>query len=79
MPVGETLSRVRHERGLSVEDITAATRIRAGLIRSIEIDDFTPCGGAGLYGDCSAVHVERRQAKHVTPRKQRRIRAGQGG
>src|SRR3954451_879301 len=44
--VGETLTRARQERGLSVEDVTAATRIRAGLIRSIESDDFAPCGGA---------------------------------
>ena len=46
MSVGETLTRARQERGLSVEDVTAATRIRAGLIRSIENDDFAPCGGA---------------------------------
>src|SRR4051794_16485049 len=44
--VGETLTRARQERGLSVEDVTAATRIRGGLIRSIENDDFAPCGGA---------------------------------
>jgi cytoskeletal protein RodZ len=44
--VGETLTRARQERGLSVEDVTAATRIRAGLIRSIENDEFGPCGGA---------------------------------
>jgi cytoskeleton protein RodZ len=44
--VGETLSRARQERGLSVEDVTAATRIRGGLIRAIETDDFDPCGGA---------------------------------
>jgi cytoskeleton protein RodZ len=44
--VGETLVHARQERGLSVEDVTAATRIRAGLIRSIENDDFGPCGGA---------------------------------
>jgi cytoskeleton protein RodZ len=44
--VGESLARARQERGLSVEDVTAATRIRGGLIRSIESDDFRPCGGA---------------------------------
>jgi len=44
--VGETLTRARQERGLSVEDVTAATRIRAGLVRAIEADDFNPCGGA---------------------------------
>ena len=46
MSVGESLARAREERGLSVEDVTAATRIRGGLIRSIESDDFRPCGGA---------------------------------
>jgi cytoskeleton protein RodZ len=44
--VGETLALARQERGLSVEDVTAATRIRGGLIRSIENDDFHACGGA---------------------------------
>jgi hypothetical protein len=29
-----------------VEDVAAATRIRATLVRSIETDDFTRCGGA---------------------------------
>jgi hypothetical protein len=31
---------------MSVEDVAAATRIRATLVRSIEADDFTRCGGA---------------------------------
>ncbi|HET7529711.1 MAG TPA: helix-turn-helix domain-containing protein [Mycobacteriales bacterium] len=46
MSVGETLTRARQERGLSVEDVTNATRIRSGLIRAIENDEFGPCGGA---------------------------------
>lgn len=46
MSVGEALTRAREERGLSVEDVSAATRIRAGLIRQIEADDFHACGGA---------------------------------
>ena len=46
MSVGEALARARQERGLSIEDITAATRIRGGLIRNIENDDFASCGGA---------------------------------
>lgn len=46
MSVGETLTQAREQRKLSVEDVSAATRIRAGLIRSIEADDFTGCGGA---------------------------------
>jgi cytoskeletal protein RodZ len=44
--VGADLARARDERGLSVEDVSAATRIRAGLIRAIEADDFDGCGGA---------------------------------
>ena len=46
MSVGETLGRAREERGLSVEDLSAQTRIRAGLIRQIEADNFDGCGGA---------------------------------
>jgi cytoskeletal protein RodZ len=46
--VGETLASAREKRGLSVEDVSTATRIRGGLIRSIEADDFEPCGG-GVY------------------------------
>lgn len=43
--VGETLSHARRTRGLSVDDISADTRVRASLIASIEADDFGPCGG----------------------------------
>jgi cytoskeletal protein RodZ len=43
--VGETLSRARRTRGLSVDDVAADTRIRATLIRAIEADDFRLCGG----------------------------------
>lgn len=45
MSVGQTLAEARAQRGLSVEDVSAATRIRGGLIRAIENDDFGPCGG----------------------------------
>lgn len=46
MTIGETLASARAERGLSVEDIAATTRIRGAIIRAIEADDFAPCGGA---------------------------------
>jgi cytoskeleton protein RodZ len=46
LSVGDALARAREERGLSVEDVSASTRIRAGLLRAIEADDFGPCGGA---------------------------------
>lgn len=46
MSVGETLARARESAGLTVEDLSTRTRIRAGLIRQIEADDFGGCGGA---------------------------------
>jgi cytoskeletal protein RodZ len=44
--VGETLREAREARGLSIEDVSADTRIRGTLIRGIEDDNFAPCGGA---------------------------------
>ena len=44
-PIGAALKAARESRGLSVEDVAAATRIRASIIRSIEKDDFSACGG----------------------------------
>lgn len=46
MAIGETLISARHARGLAVEDVAEATRIRATVIRAIEAEDFGPCGGA---------------------------------
>ncbi|HVS68136.1 MAG TPA: RodZ domain-containing protein [Mycobacteriales bacterium] len=46
MSVGETLSSARRSLGLSLDDVSADTRIRASVIASIENDDFTLCGGA---------------------------------
>lgn len=45
MPPGAALAAAREARGLSIEDIAAATRIRATLVRSIEHDDYDRCGG----------------------------------
>jgi cytoskeleton protein RodZ len=44
--LGATLAAARTARGLSVEDVAATTRIRATLIRAIEAEDFSRCGGA---------------------------------
>jgi cytoskeletal protein RodZ len=44
--LGPALTAAREERGLSVEDVAAATRIRPAIIQAIERDDFAPCGGA---------------------------------
>lgn len=46
MSIGEALASAREERGLTVEDVSQATRIRATLVRAIERDDFALCGGA---------------------------------
>lgn len=43
--IGGTLAEARQAAGLTVADVSAATRIRVPLIRAIEEDDFAPCGG----------------------------------
>ncbi|HEY6747366.1 MAG TPA: RodZ domain-containing protein [Mycobacteriales bacterium] len=45
-PLGAALAAARRERGLSVEEVSAATRIRPAIVRAIEKDDFDACGGA---------------------------------
>lgn len=45
MSVGSALHTARVGRGLSVEDLSASTRIRPHLIRAIEADDLAACGG----------------------------------
>lgn len=46
MSVGETLSHARRSLGLSLDDVSADTRIRASVVAAIEADNFEPCGGA---------------------------------
>src|SRR3954463_4904836 len=43
--VGARLAESRTEQGLSVEDLSSRTYIRPAVIRGIENDDFSPCGG----------------------------------
>jgi len=45
-PIGAALAEARRLRGLSVEDVAAATRIRPAIVRAIEQDEFAACGGA---------------------------------
>ncbi len=45
MTIGETLAAARVRAGLSVDDVSAATRMRATVVRAIEADDFRLCGG----------------------------------
>jgi cytoskeletal protein RodZ len=43
--IGETLARRRQEAGLTISQVSVRTRIRETVIRSIERDDFSLCGG----------------------------------
>jgi cytoskeletal protein RodZ len=43
--VGESLTKARHQAGLSVDELSDRTRIRGTVIRSIERDDYQACGG----------------------------------
>lgn len=45
MSIGQTLREAREEAGLTVEQVSESTRIRGTLIRNIEQDDFSLCGG----------------------------------
>jgi cytoskeletal protein RodZ len=43
--IGDTLAEARRQAGLSVAQVSRQTRIRESIIRSIELGDFSPCGG----------------------------------
>ncbi|MFJ8545675.1 helix-turn-helix domain-containing protein [Streptomyces sp. NPDC093586] len=43
--VGRVLQQARIAAGLTVDDISSATRVRVAIVHAIEADDFTPCGG----------------------------------
>lgn len=43
--IGETLAERRQEAGLTVSQVSVRTRIRETVIRGIERDDFSLCGG----------------------------------
>lgn len=45
MSVGQTLAAARAEAGLSVEEVSATTRMRQTIVRAIEQDDYSLCGG----------------------------------
>ncbi len=45
MSVGSLLKQARREAGLSIEQLSATSRIRCTLIRDLEKDCFTSCGG----------------------------------
>ncbi|MDV6288205.1 helix-turn-helix domain-containing protein [Streptomyces sp. UP1A-1] len=43
--VGRALQQARIAAGLTVDDISTATRVRIAIVHAIEADDFAPCGG----------------------------------
>jgi Helix-turn-helix domain len=43
--IGETLAGARHQAGLTVAQVSKRTRIRETIIRAIEDDDYSACGG----------------------------------
>ncbi|MFI6353611.1 RodZ domain-containing protein [Streptomyces sp. NPDC050743] len=43
--VGRALQQARIAAGLTVDDVSTATRVRIAIIHAIEADDFGPCGG----------------------------------
>lgn len=45
MSIGESLAEARRRVGLTVAQVSQETRIREAIIRGIEQDDFSQCGG----------------------------------
>ncbi|MFC3575032.1 helix-turn-helix domain-containing protein [Streptomyces yaanensis] len=45
LSIGRTLQQARIAAGLTVDDVSNATRVRVAIVHAIEQDDFAPCGG----------------------------------
>ena len=63
MSIGQELAAARVAAGLSVEQVSAATRIRQTLVKAIENDDFSLSGGdfyarAHIRSVAQAVHTD---------------------
>ena len=43
--IGRALQQARIAAGLTVDDVSGATRVRIAIVQAIEQDDFVPCGG----------------------------------
>ncbi|WNM30633.1 DUF4115 domain-containing protein [Streptomyces sp. Li-HN-5-11] len=43
--VGRALKDARIAAGLTVDEVSGATRVRIAIVHAIEADDFAPCGG----------------------------------
>ena len=45
MSIGDSLAEARRQAGLTITEVGQQTRIRESIIRGIEADDFSGCGG----------------------------------
>lgn len=45
MSIGDTLAQARSQAGLTIAEVSQRTRIRETIVRGIEHDDFSACGG----------------------------------
>ena len=45
MQLGSLIKKARKDASFSIDDLSGATNIRVSLLREIEADDFTHCGG----------------------------------
>ncbi|MFE0923102.1 helix-turn-helix domain-containing protein [Streptomyces nigra] len=43
--IGHALRQARLDAGLTVDDVSTATRVRIAIVQAIEADNFAPCGG----------------------------------
>jgi cytoskeletal protein RodZ len=43
--IGDTLATARHTAGLTIAHVSELTRVREAIVRGIERDDFSACGG----------------------------------
>ena len=78
MSIGDTLADARRRAGLTVAPVSRETRIRESIIRDIEQDDFSACGGdfyarghirsiAGVIGIDPAPLISAYDAEHGPP------------
>jgi cytoskeletal protein RodZ len=76
--IGESLAEARRQAGLSVAQVSQQTRIRESIIRDIEQDDFSACGGdfyarghvrsiAGVVGIDPVPLIREYDAEHGPP------------
>ncbi len=78
MSIGESLAEARRQAGLTVTQVSEQTRIRESIIRDIEQDDFSACGGdfyarghirgiAGVVGTDPVPLIREYDAEHGPP------------